>query len=93
MRGEAMSDSSSEFVQDAFEIMDQLESLRDPAPMIDRVAGWLAQFGYDSFLITGMPAPHRSATRARTITAPIPWRGIASPPSNRSPGRSSRPHR
>jgi LuxR family quorum sensing-dependent transcriptional regulator len=54
-----MGDSSSEFVRDALEIMDQLESLRDPAPMIDRVAGWLAQFGYDSFLITGMPAPHR----------------------------------
>jgi LuxR family quorum sensing-dependent transcriptional regulator len=59
LRGDAMGGSSSEFVQEAFEIMDQLESLRDPAPMIDRVAGWLAQFGHDTFLITGMPAPHR----------------------------------
>lgn len=49
----------SDYVADGFEVMEQLERVADPIAIVGRLAAWLSQFGFTSFLVTGMPLPQQ----------------------------------
>lgn len=49
----------SDYVVEGFEVMEHLERAADPNAIIGQLGVWLSQFGYTSFLVTGMPLPQQ----------------------------------
>ena len=47
--------SADENVDAAFQAMDELERLSDPVAIVDRLARHLSRYGFEAFLVTGLP--------------------------------------
>ncbi len=86
-------DQTHDYVKVAFDLIDDLDRLTEIDKVMSRVSTKLAEFGYTSFLITGVPEPPQrlepyillnpkagpSTTPDQTITRTIQWRGVAGP--------------
>ena len=101
-----MSYAISPVVTEAFQAIEEFGRLNDPDAVLERLGGYLARFGFTSFLVTGLPTQRErlepyillngwpvgwfSRTPRRTTTGMIPAYGTVSRPSNPSPGASCR---
>ena len=82
---------ANDYVKVAFDLIDDLDRLTEVDKVMTRVSATLADFGYTSFLITGVPEPPQrlepyifgpragpSTTPDQTTTQTIQWqRGVA----------------
>jgi hypothetical protein len=68
-----------DYIKAAFDLIDDLDRLTEVDRVMNRVSSTLANFGYTSFLITGVGLrAGPSTTPDQTITPTIQWqRGVA----------------